>query len=552
MTKVALLIGVSEYEPGLNPLPAAVKDIEALRRVLQDPEMGGFDEVKTLANPESHTMQFEIEAVFDGRTKDDLVLLFFSGHGIKDDAGRLYFASRITRKNIKGDLIRSTAVPTSFIHDIMNNSRAKRQAIILDCCFSGAFDPALQAKDDGSVDLQSQLGAEGRVVLTSSSSTQYSFEQQGSDLSIYTRYLVEGIETGAADRDEDGKISIRELHDYATSKVQETMPNMTPKLITLKDMGFEIVLAKTRVTDPKLKYRKNAARYANAGILRPAGRAVLNTLRQQLGLTLGEATEIETEVLRPYQERLTNLQQYREASVAEAEQEYPLGKFAHEDLKTLQQILGLRDEDILPIQQEVEAQFTQQSAADRQNFDQVQSVEVSAQSTLEQVKPILPSSQEAESKASKAIEVFFSYSHKDAKLRDQLATHLVMMKRQGVISAWHDRDIDAGDEWEAEILQHLNSARIILLLISNNFLASDFCYDKQLLRAMERHETKEARVIPIIIKPCDWNDAPFGKLQALPTNAKPVTKWADRDEAFLNVAQGIRGAVQQITTVEEF
>lgn len=208
MTKVALLIGVSEYEPGLNPLPADVKDIEALQRVLQDPEMGGFDEVKTLANPEPHTMQLEIETLFDGRAKDDLVLLFFSGHGIKDDAGKLYFATRITRKNAKGDLIRATAVPTSFVHEIMNNSRAKRQAIILDCCFSGAFDPALQAKDDGSFDLRGQLGAEGRVVLASSSSTQYSFEQKGADVSIYTQYLVEGIETGAADRNQTGQVLI--------------------------------------------------------------------------------------------------------------------------------------------------------------------------------------------------------------------------------------------------------------------------------------------------------------------------------------------------------
>jgi len=378
MAKVALLIGVSEYDPGLNPLPAAVKDIEALRRVLQDPEMGGFDEVKTLANPDAHTMQLEIETLFDGRTRDDLILLFFSGHGIKDDAGRLYFASRITRKNAKGDLIRSTAVPTSFVHDIMNNSRAKRQAIILDCCFSGAFDPALQAKDDGSVDLQSQLGAEGRVVLTSSSSTQYSFEQQGSDLSIYTRYLVEGIETGAGDINSDGFVSMLELHEYAASKVQETAPKMTPKIIVLKDKGFEIVLAKARVTDPKLNYRKMASRYANAGTIRPAGRAILNTLRQQLGLTLEEATEIETEILRPYQERLANLQQYRETLVAEAEHEYPLSEFVREELNMLQQILGLRDEDVLSIQQEVEAQFAQQSEAYQQKLAQYEQALIKA------------------------------------------------------------------------------------------------------------------------------------------------------------------------------
>lgn len=158
------------------------------------------------------------------------------------------------------------------------------------------------------------------------------------------------------------------------------------------------------------------------------------------------------------------------------------------------------------------------------------------------------SSQAPESKPFTAIEVFFSYSHKDEDLRDELATHLSMMKRQGLISAWYDRDIDVGDEWEAEILQHLNSARVILLLISNNFLASDFCYDKELLRAMERHDAKEARVIPIIMKPCDWSGAPFGKLQALPKNATPVTKWDDRDEAFLNVAQGIRRALQQMAS----
>lgn len=370
MAKVALLIGVSEYEPGLPCLDAAVRDIEALRRVLQDPEMGGFDEVKILANPEAHTMQLEIETLFGGRAKDDLVLLFFSGHGVLDAEGTLYFASRNTRKNVNGDLIQSTAVETRFIHKIMNNSPAKRQAIILDCCYSGAFDPTLQPKDDGSVDLLKQLGSEGRVVLTSSNSTERSFEQQGADLSIYTRYLVEGIETGAGDQNGDGFVSMLELHEYAASKVRETAPKMTPKIIVMKDKGFEIVLAKAKVTDPKLKYRKTASRYANAGTIRPTGRAILDRLRQQLGLTLEEATEIEAEVLRPYQERLVNLQQYRETLIAEAKHEYPLSEFAREDLITLQQMLGLRDEDVLPIQEEVEAQFAHQSEAYQQHLAQ--------------------------------------------------------------------------------------------------------------------------------------------------------------------------------------
>ncbi|MCG6136805.1 MAG: caspase family protein [Nostoc sp. LLA-1] len=259
MAKIALLIGVSEYEPELNPLPAAVKDVKAMQRVLQDPEIGGFDEIKTLTNPDLQEMQRAIETLFStGRSKDDLLLLFFSGHGIKDDTNKLFFATRITGKNDKGELLRSTAVPAQFVHDVMNNSRAKRQAVILDCCFSGAFDPSLQAKDDGSFDLQGQLGAEGRVVLASSSSTQYSFEQKGEDLSIYTRYLVEGIETGAGDHNKDGQVSILELHEYATRKVQEKLPNVTPKIIVLKDKGFEIILAKSKTKiNPLLNVNNN-------------------------------------------------------------------------------------------------------------------------------------------------------------------------------------------------------------------------------------------------------------------------------------------------------
>jgi hypothetical protein len=145
-----------------------------------------------------------------------------------------------------------------------------------------------------------------------------------------------------------------------------------------------------------------------------------------------------------------------------------------------------------------------------------------------------------------AVKVFFSYSHKDEALRDELATHLSMMKRQGVIEAWHDREISAGSEWANAIDENLEVADIILLLVSANFLASDYCYDKEMTRAMERHETREARVIPIILKPADWNGAPFSKLQALPKNAKPITTWPDQDEAFLNVAQGIRRVVEDI------
>jgi len=369
MAKVALLIGVGNYEhpDDLKPLVSAPKDVAAMQRILLNAQMGEFSEVIPLIDPDPMQMQEAIETLYRDRAKDDLVLLFFSEHGIKDDSGKLYFSTRVTRKTPKGELVKSTAVPARFVQEIMGNSRSRRQVMILDCCFSGAFDPALNAKDDGSVNLQ-ELGAEGRVVLTSSSSTEYSFEQQGSELSIYTRFLVEGIETGAADRDNDGKVSVRELHEYATKKAQETAPKMNPKIIVLKDEGFDVVFAKAQITDPKLKYRKEAERYSLRGEISPAGRTLLNTQRVRLGLTLEETQEIEDQVLQPFRDRLKHLEDYRSAFVAEVERQYPLTSETANVLRDLQEILGLREEDVTQIEQDVTAQIANKSEAYRQNL----------------------------------------------------------------------------------------------------------------------------------------------------------------------------------------
>lgn len=148
-----------------------------------------------------------------------------------------------------------------------------------------------------------------------------------------------------------------------------------------------------------------------------------------------------------------------------------------------------------------------------------------------------------------AIEVFFSYAHEDEDLKDKLADQLAILQRLGIITKWHDRMIGAGAEWKAEIDRRLNSAQIILLLISADFLASDFCYGVEMTRAIERHEKGEARVIPVILRACRWNRAPFGMLQALPKNAKPITSWDNIDEAFNNVAEGIEKAVEELNSL---
>ncbi|HEX9002629.1 MAG TPA: TIR domain-containing protein, partial [Blastocatellia bacterium] len=147
----------------------------------------------------------------------------------------------------------------------------------------------------------------------------------------------------------------------------------------------------------------------------------------------------------------------------------------------------------------------------------------------------------------KSVRVFISYSHRDEALRESLDKHLSALRREGSIEAWHDRMITAGTEWAGEIDRNLESARIVLLLVSADFIASDYCVDVEMKRALERHAAGEARVIPIIVRPVDgWDRMPFGKLQALPDLGKPITTWENPDVAFANVAAGIRKAIGEL------
>jgi hypothetical protein len=141
--------------------------------------------------------------------------------------------------------------------------------------------------------------------------------------------------------------------------------------------------------------------------------------------------------------------------------------------------------------------------------------------------------------------LFFSYSHADENLRDQLEKHLYGLRRQGIISSWHDRRITAGTELAEAIDSHLGTANIILLLISPDFIASDYCYKREMIRALERHQKGEARVIPVILRPCDWHGLPFGTLLATPTDGRPITIWPNIDEAFLDVVTSIKNALHE-------
>jgi formylglycine-generating enzyme required for sulfatase activity len=145
------------------------------------------------------------------------------------------------------------------------------------------------------------------------------------------------------------------------------------------------------------------------------------------------------------------------------------------------------------------------------------------------------------------ISVFFSYSREDKPLRDELEKHLSGLKRLGVISSWHDRQIAAGAEWEQEIKNHINTDDIILLLVSPAFVYSNYCYEEELPEAIARHDAGEACVVPILLRPIEgWEDLPFAKLQVYPSGGKPVTDWANPDNAYVDIVKGIRGAVKQL------
>ncbi len=142
--------------------------------------------------------------------------------------------------------------------------------------------------------------------------------------------------------------------------------------------------------------------------------------------------------------------------------------------------------------------------------------------------------------------IFISYSHKDETYKDALITHLTSLKRRGMISEWNDRLIDPGQEFNSSINENLMEADIILLLISPDFISSNYCYEIETSKALERHQRKEAIVIPIILRNCDWNDLPFGNIQALPKDGKPVSEYTNTDQAFLEIITGIKKAVVKL------
>ena len=248
MVKKALLIGINRYEPEFFNLPTAVNDVKAIQKRLLDKNIGQFQEEDIIVLIPEYDQKTETEIgelpeydiqdciydfFIDGK-KDDVLILYFSGHALINNNGHLFFAATDTKKyDTGGELIESTAIPASFIRQTMDDSQCENKVVILDCYFSGTINYDDSAKN--TVDIEVELGGSGRIILASSNSVDYPFKED-KELSIYTTALLEGIETGDADIDKDGWVDFKELLDYIDKKL-EAIPNMIPQFYASPDVN---------------------------------------------------------------------------------------------------------------------------------------------------------------------------------------------------------------------------------------------------------------------------------------------------------------------------
>jgi roadblock/LC7 domain-containing protein len=253
VTRSALIVASEEYtDPGLRRLRAPASDARALAAVLGDPGIGGF-EVRTLVDEPAHVINLAVEEFFADRQPGDLLLMHYSGHGIKDEDGELYLAASNT---VLGRLA-ATAVAAEFVSRRMNRGRSHRVVLLLDCCYAGAFERGLVARAITPIGIEQQFGGRGRAVITASSAMEYAFEAgelavaEQSPPSVFTSALVMGLQTGEADRDQDGMVGLDELYDYVYDTVRATTPNQTPGKWILGMEGELYIARRSRpVTTP--------------------------------------------------------------------------------------------------------------------------------------------------------------------------------------------------------------------------------------------------------------------------------------------------------------
>ena len=240
--KYALIIGNNKYnDPKLAQLKTPAADSQALAKVLADKNIGAFDEVSPLIDKTETEIRRAISSFLSNKKPDDLVLVYFSGHGVLDDRGRLF----LSLKDTETTLLKATAIPSTFISEEMDSCRSKRQILILDCCHSGAFARGTKGEQKAVTEATFEGSGYGRVVMTASDSTQYALEGDQvinqTKLSLFTHFLLEGLRTGEADIDNDGHISLDEWYDYTYARVISETPKQIPHRWSYNQQGDLII-----------------------------------------------------------------------------------------------------------------------------------------------------------------------------------------------------------------------------------------------------------------------------------------------------------------------
>lgn len=359
--RVALLIGVSEYGDGYEPLPGVVRDVEEMQRVLE--ERGEFTIEPPLLNPDPQQMRERIDRFFaSSASKDDVLLLYFSGHGALDrNAGKDLFLTTCQTRKEQNQLVEATAIEASFLHRHMQNSRSRKIIVILDCCFSGAFANLLKKGDD-LVDFDS-LSVRGSVVLASSSPNEVSYQPKGSaseerPLSLYTRFLIEGMEGLAQQRHREWIVA-QDLHEYAVRKIQTEYAAATPpKIIVAEEEGYRLPIVRAPKADPQAEYRQFVDSLLQEldqepnfdGEIDPDSldRDRLEIEREHLGISPEVAAQIEAELQAPFQSRAEKRKRY-ERSLQTALKNFPFSDRTRKQLKEIQDRLSLTDADVAAI-----------------------------------------------------------------------------------------------------------------------------------------------------------------------------------------------------------
>jgi len=346
---------VSTYGEGLTAIPSARLDVEALAEVLRDPQLGGFpsEQVVVLQDPQRTPMERAVAELFANRAADDLLLLYFSGHGFRDDQRQLLLSCSESTKSKQGKPEPYSTVKARDVQAYMRASQSQHQLLILDCCFSGAFAEGMGAKDDGAIDMEG-FGGKGKAVLTSSASIETSSAPEaGDDLSMYTRFFVEGIRTGAADLQQRGFVDAKDLHLYVESRLQELAPAMSPQLIAI-GAGREIRLSRVP-RDSTVDYRQKVEELAKRrrGVINKVGRMILLKMRANLldgeQISDEQAEQIEAEVLGPWREYAKKLTEF-EALVADLVADgQGLSALDWQDLRDLQAQVKLAKADLIEI-----------------------------------------------------------------------------------------------------------------------------------------------------------------------------------------------------------